>query len=129
MLDAQGDEVWAGEVDALGALRHVRGDREACPFRWPSQYQDAETGLSYNRFRYYDPETCRYIGQDPIRLWGGMQLYAYPFDPLTAFDPLGLHLHEHRSGRADPVSRTSPAHGHVRHGRRGARLGGQPPRD
>jgi RHS repeat-associated protein len=77
-------------MDAYGNLRNVSGQRDACPFRWPGQYEDEETGLSYNRYRYYDPELGAYIGQDPVRLAGGHALYAYPRDPLTWVDPLGL---------------------------------------
>ncbi|WP_299036677.1 DUF6531 domain-containing protein [uncultured Pseudokineococcus sp.] len=64
--------------------------RWRCPFRRPGQYEDLETGLYYNRFRYYDPEDERYISQDPIRLAGGPSLYAYVADPLILSDPLGL---------------------------------------
>ncbi|HKO94990.1 MAG TPA: RHS repeat-associated core domain-containing protein, partial [Polyangiaceae bacterium] len=90
MLDGQGREVWASEIDTYGALREPRGERSACPFRWPGQYEDVETGLYYNRFRYYDAEAGQYVAQDPIGLWGGRELYSYPLDPLTRFDPLGL---------------------------------------
>ena len=41
-----------------------------CPFRYQGQYEDSETGLYYNRFRYYDPSTGAYISQDPIGLAG-----------------------------------------------------------
>ena len=41
------------------------------PFRYQGQYEDIETGLYYNRFRYYSPESGTYISQDPIRLAGG----------------------------------------------------------
>ncbi|EDN72444.1 conserved hypothetical protein [Beggiatoa sp. SS] len=34
-------------------------------------YFDAETGLHYNRHRYYDPDAGRFIHQDPIGLGGG----------------------------------------------------------
>ncbi|WP_202807474.1 RHS repeat-associated core domain-containing protein [Gilliamella sp. wkB18] len=40
------------------------------PFRQLGQYEDVETGLYYNRFRYYHPETGLYISQDPIGLAG-----------------------------------------------------------
>ena len=53
MYDAAGDKVWSATIDAYGDLRDVEGTRPACPFRWPGQYEDAETGLYYNRFRYY----------------------------------------------------------------------------
>jgi RHS repeat-associated protein len=64
--------------------------KTACPWRWPGQYEDEETGLYYNRFRHYDTEAGRYISQDPIGLRGGIALYAYVLDPLTWFDPKGL---------------------------------------
>ncbi|MDC6117325.1 RHS repeat-associated core domain-containing protein [Serratia rubidaea] len=43
----------------------------ANPLRFQGQYFDAETGLHYNRYRYYDPQTGSYISQDPIGLVGG----------------------------------------------------------
>ena len=64
--------------------------KTSCPWRWPGQYEDEETGLYYNRFRYYDPDAGRYISQDPIGLAGGLSPYAYTRDPLTIVDPLGL---------------------------------------
>ena len=54
------------------------------------QYEDDETGLYYNRFRYYDPRIGNYISQDPIRLAGGNPtLYAYVGDCNTRFDIFG----------------------------------------
>jgi uncharacterized protein RhaS with RHS repeats len=49
-----------------------------------------ETGLFYNRFRYYDPESGQYASRDPIGLGGGTGLYAYVGDPLAWVDPVGL---------------------------------------
>ncbi len=54
------------------------------------QQYDEETGLHYNRHRYYDPRQGRYITQDPIGLAGGWNLYAYPLDPVMGVDPLRL---------------------------------------
>lgn len=45
--------------------------------RLPGQYEDAETGLYYNFNRYHDPQTGRYITQDPIGLVGGLNRFAY----------------------------------------------------
>jgi RHS repeat-associated protein len=56
----------------------------------PGQYRDAETGLHYNYFRDYDPQTGRYVQSDPIGLEGGINPYLYAFDPLRQIDPLGL---------------------------------------
>ena len=43
--------------------------------RFQGQYFDAETGLHYNRSRYYDPQVGRFTTQDPISLAGGLNLY------------------------------------------------------
>jgi RHS repeat-associated protein len=90
MYDERGSESWAAEIDTYGALRELRGQRRACPFRFPGQYEDEETGLYYNRFRYYDPGTGGYVSRDPIGLAGGRALHGYVSDPLCRLDPLGL---------------------------------------
>ncbi len=118
MLDGAGTKVWSAEIDVFGRLRMlevIEGfDAGSCPFRWPGQYEDVETGLYYNRFRYYDPEAGQYVSQDPLRLVLGISLsryatsgdfaaialdvmrgsdaalYRYVFDPTVWSDPLGL---------------------------------------
>jgi len=55
------------------------------------QQLDVETGLFYNRYRYYDPRVGRYTTQDPIGLRGGVNAYAYSKNlPLNIFDSNGL---------------------------------------
>ncbi len=61
-----------------------------CNLRFQGQYADAESGLHYNRFRYYEPEVGRFASQDPISLLGGENLYRYAFNPTNWTDPLGL---------------------------------------
>jgi RHS repeat-associated protein len=56
----------------------------------PGQYCDRETGLYYNRHRYYDPKIGSYVNQDPIRWRGGINYYSYPVNPTARKDPLGL---------------------------------------
>jgi len=90
IFDKEGTQVWSADMSAWGELRNLRGDKDFCPFRFPGQYEDSETGLYYNRFRYFDPEAGQYTSQDPIALHGGMALYAYVADPTRWFDPLGL---------------------------------------
>ncbi|MBZ2113470.1 RHS repeat-associated core domain-containing protein [Streptococcus infantis] len=61
--------------------------------RLPGQQYDEESGLYYNRHRYYDPLQGRYITQDPIGLKGGWNFYQYPLNPVSGIDPLGIsHL-------------------------------------
>ncbi len=60
--------------------------------RLPGQQYDEESGLYYNRHRYYNPGQGRYITQDPIGLKGGWNLYQYPLNPVTGTDPLGLKV-------------------------------------
>lgn len=61
------------------------------PFLYQGQYVDAETGLAYNRFRYYDSESGSYISQDPIGLLSGEpNLYAYVYDTNVWIDIFGL---------------------------------------
>jgi RHS repeat-associated protein len=58
---------------------------------YPGQYYDSETGLHYNYFRYYNPQTGRYLTPDPIGLEGGTNLFAYvEGNPANRIDPLGL---------------------------------------
>jgi RHS repeat-associated protein len=64
-----------------------------CPWRYASQYEDSETGLYYNRHRYYSPEMGGYLSQDPIGLAGNNPtLYAYVPDPNSWVDPFGLEF-------------------------------------
>jgi RHS repeat-associated protein len=90
MVDESGAVAWSAKISTYGELRHVEGERNACPFRFQGQYEDAETGLYYNRHRYYDAAGGQYISQDPIGLAGGRALHAYVSDPLQLVDPLGL---------------------------------------
>jgi rhs family protein len=89
--DEEGRRVWARELDIYGRVRIEQGEVGMVPFLYQGQYLDTETGLAYNRFRYYSPETGAYISQDPIRLEAGLtNLYAYVHDVNAWIDPWGL---------------------------------------
>jgi len=86
---------WKAQLDIYGVPREeaagvAEADRTVNPWRFPGQYEDAETGLYYNRFRYYDPVLGRYISEDPIGLAGGVGLLAYVANPRRTVDVLGL---------------------------------------
>lgn len=92
MYGTNGQLAWQAELDSYGQVRKLGAGQAAdCPFRYQGQYADAETGLYYNRFRYYDPDAGQYISQDPIRLNGGNKLYSYVQDPLLWIDAFGLN--------------------------------------
>ncbi|MBQ3513248.1 MAG: RHS repeat-associated core domain-containing protein [Lachnospiraceae bacterium] len=77
--------------DNYGRTLQDIGEKTFIPFRFQGQYEDEETGLYYNRFRYYDPETGQYTQQDPIGLAGGnLTLYGYVYNTLGEIDPFGL---------------------------------------
>ena len=61
-----------------------------CPLRFQGQWHDAETGLVYNRFRYFDPITTQYVNSDPIGLAGGCLSLNYVLNPNAWIDPFGL---------------------------------------
>ncbi|WP_299883872.1 DUF6531 domain-containing protein [uncultured Lacinutrix sp.] len=92
MYNNEGKKTWQVEYDIYGKIRkQIKGNPDDCPFRYQGQYEDIETGLYYNRFRYYSPEEGIYISQDPIRLAGNNpNIYAYTHDSNCWLDPFGL---------------------------------------
>lgn len=89
-FDKEGLLVWERELDIYGMVLKQTGERSFIPQLYQGQYEDAETGLCYNRFRYYDKESGNYISQDPIGLFGGDNFYAYVTNSAGYIDPLGL---------------------------------------
>lgn len=90
LTSLSGEIVWAEKTGVWGEKGQVFADQIENPLRFQGQYFDAETGLHYNRHRYYDPEIAGYISQDPIGLLGGANLYEYAPNTLSYVDPLGL---------------------------------------
>jgi RHS repeat-associated protein len=117
LTNDSGIAVWSAYYDPFGLAavdEDVDGDTNTVTLnvRFPGQYYDGETGLHYNYFRYYDPETGRYITSDPIGLEGGLNTYGYVgANPLNYTDPSGLVLKGRNTPEAHLVD--SVARGNV----------------
>ena len=119
--NSYGNVVWQADYDIYGDLRNIKGIRDFIPFRQLGQYEDDETRLYYNRFRYYDPRIGNYISQDPIRLMGNNPtLYGYVGDLNNWVDIFGLKCKSpngYKTGDVDIHGNLSPqsnrAHGHT----------------
>jgi len=96
-----------------------------CLFRYQGQYEDEETGLYYNRFRYYSPQEGMYISQDPIRLSGGNKLYGYVTNVNLWVDAFGLagcddtkeraqKLKKKNDGKNSVTIENNAGNGHIR---------------
>ncbi|EEZ5606122.1 Rhs family protein [Escherichia coli] len=103
LFNSEGKTVWRpGQTSLWGLALSLpadtdypdpRGelDAEADPgLLYAGQWQDTESGLCYNRFRYYEPETGMYLVSDPLGLLGGEQTYRYVPNPLGWIDQYGL---------------------------------------
>ncbi|EFC1713309.1 RHS repeat protein, partial [Escherichia coli] len=91
LISTEGTTAWYAEYDEWGNLLNEENPHQLQQLiRLPGQQYDEESGLYYNRHRYYDPLQGRYITQDPIGLKGGWNFYQYPLNPISNIDPLGL---------------------------------------
>ena len=90
LATSRGELAWAASLTVWGGVRQERQVLTSCPIRFQGQWSDEETGLNYNFYRYYDPESGQYLTPDPIGLSGGTRSYGYVHNPLTWIDPLGL---------------------------------------
>ncbi|BBR89234.1 RHS element core protein [Escherichia coli] len=92
LVSTEGATEWCAEYDEWGNLLNEENPHQLQQLiRLPGQQYDEESGLYYNRHRYYDPLQGRYITQDPIGLEGGWNQYVYAsIHPTYSIDPLGL---------------------------------------
>jgi RHS repeat-associated protein len=90
VVDARGRALWLARHGAWGEAEVLAARSFDNPLRLQGQYHDDETGLHYNRYRYFDPTAGQFVSLDPIRLLGGLALYQYAADAFTWIDPLGL---------------------------------------
>jgi RHS repeat-associated protein len=91
VTDGTGKSVWEALYKPFGEASVHPSSTIVNNFRFPGQYYDQETGLHYNYFRYYNPQTGRYITPDPLGLEGGINLFLYAgANPLRWIDLWGL---------------------------------------
>lgn len=95
MTNTRGECVWEIIQDTWGTALEIKAVNQDNPFeqnnlRFQGQYYDHETELHYNRYRYYEPHSARYMSKDPIGLEGGMNSSSYVSNPTQWVDPYGL---------------------------------------
>lgn len=85
--------VWAGQYSPFGEVTETVNNAVQQDLRFPGQLLDRETGLHYNYFRDYNPQTGRYTQSDPIGLEGGVNTFVYvDNNPVSNIDPDGLRF-------------------------------------
>ncbi|MER7908938.1 putative T7SS-secreted protein [Streptomyces sp. NPDC096068] len=90
LIGEDGEIAWRTRSTVWGTTEWNKNAAAYTPLRFPGQYFDPESGLHYNRFRHYDPETARYLSVDPLGLGPAPNPSSYVHNPLTWSDPLGL---------------------------------------
>ncbi len=88
-----GECVWEIKQNTWGIALEIKASEnllEQTNIRFQGQYYDKETGLHYNRYRYYEPHSARYVSKDPIGLFGGLNNSIYVSDPNQWVDSMGL---------------------------------------
>ncbi|EST30568.1 polymorphic toxin type 28 domain-containing protein [Streptomyces roseochromogenus] len=90
LLDKDGTIKWRTRSTLWGKTAWAKGSTAYTPLRFPGQYYDPETDLHYNHFRYYDPESARYLSPDPLGLVPAPNPLTYVHNPQSWADPLGL---------------------------------------
>ncbi|HED35103.1 MAG TPA: RHS repeat protein, partial [Gammaproteobacteria bacterium] len=105
LLSEEGELRWSASYKLWGKIAQVQAGSRAgssqaandadgkftCLLRFQGQLEDEESGLYYNRFRYYDAESGGYVSADPIGLAGGLTLHGYVDNPGGWVDPFGLN--------------------------------------
>ena len=88
------DRAWGGSFDTIYKRQFIDNfaitQNELQPIKFQGQCLDTETGLHYNRFRYYDSDVGMFISRDPIELLGGYNVFQYAPNPVMWIDPWGL---------------------------------------
>ncbi|CAL9477766.1 putative T7SS-secreted protein [Streptomyces sp. enrichment culture] len=90
LIDEAGTIAWHTRTTLWGTTTWSATSTTYTPLRFPGQYYDPESGLHYNYFRHYDPETARYLSTDPLGLVPAPNPATYVHNPHTTTDSFGL---------------------------------------
>ncbi|WP_219690767.1 RHS repeat-associated core domain-containing protein [Streptomyces anatolicus] len=90
LVDENGGIAWRAKRTIWGLTTWNSNATAYTPLRHPGQYFDPESELHYNFFRYYDPETARYLTLDPLGLAPAPNPVTFVHNPHVLSDPLGL---------------------------------------
>jgi len=90
LIDASGQIACEIVTTAWGRTTTGPAPATTTPLRFAGQYEDQETGLFYNRFRYYDPVDGRYLSPDPLGIDAELNAFSFVPSPFSWVDPLGL---------------------------------------
>ena len=103
-LDNSGNVVATYQYDPFGKIICSFGTKsDDLLYRFSTKYFDKETALYYYGYRYYNPETSRWLSRDPIEEAGGNNLYAFiNNDAVNRWDYLGCQDYQ------DPISPDNP---------------------
>lgn len=74
---------------AYGEIARLDSGKIDNPLRFQGQYFDQESGLHYNRHRYYNPDIGR-LTPDPVKLAGGINAYQYVPNPYGVGGSAGV---------------------------------------
>jgi RHS repeat-associated protein len=89
-------------VATTGALRNY--------FQYTGREFDSETSLYFYRARYYDPQSGRFLREDPAGFEAGTNFYTYTLNqPMNFTDPLGLDVAVIENGPTEdnPIGHTA----------------------
>ncbi|MET7788409.1 RHS repeat-associated core domain-containing protein [Streptomyces sp900116325] len=109
LIDESGTLAWHTRSTLWGTTAWSTASTAYTPLRFPGQYFDPETGLHYNYFRYYDPETARYLTSDPLGITPAPNPAAYVHNPHTWADLLGLTPCPPRGEKSNPFKNRADA--------------------
>ena len=90
LMDQVGKIVWMARYTAWGGVEELLVNEVDNPIRLQGQYWDGETGLAYNRYRYFVSSIGQFASEDPIGLKGGINTYEYAPNVPSWIDPFGL---------------------------------------